>query len=122
MWPVSCAKPVIPNRWSRIPPWRNWAVTDFPHEVGVFLGYPLKDVAGFMGWVDLPVTCQGPWKIYGNPDRSLALADGFRACRLRMDQRLRCCANASDCLRTNMMTCTNRNDVQTVPMRAQRHG
>ncbi len=59
-----------------------------PHEVGVFLGYPLKDVAGFMGWVDLPMTIQGPWKIYGNPGQSLALADDFLICRRRMAQRL----------------------------------
>jgi len=96
----------------------RFMVTDFPHEVGVFLGYPLKDVAGFMGWVDLPMTTQGPWKIYGDPGRSLALAHSFRASRLRMDQRLRCCAKASDCLRTNMMPCINVNDVQTVPMSA----
>ena len=23
---------------------------EFPHEIGVFLGYPLKDVLGFMGY------------------------------------------------------------------------
>jgi hypothetical protein len=33
---------------------------DFPHEIGVFLGYPLKDVIGFMGWAQLPFSSQGP--------------------------------------------------------------
>jgi hypothetical protein len=77
----------------------RFSAAGFPHEVGVFLGYPLKDVAGFLGWVDLPVTGQGPWKIYGNPGPSLALADTFRACRCRMARRLNDCATATDCLR-----------------------
>ena len=64
-----------------------------PHEVGVILGYPLKDVAGFMGWVRLPVTGQGPWKIYGDPRSSLAVVDACRRCRVTMASRL--CAGDS---------------------------
>jgi hypothetical protein len=56
----------------------------FPHEIGLFIGYPAKDVAAFMGLVNLPFTCQGPWKIYGNPEQSLGLAKQFRCCRQRM--------------------------------------
>lgn len=70
----------------------------FPHEIGVFLGYPLKDVAGFMGWAPLPFTCQGPWKIYGDPTGSLGLAETFRQSRCRMARRLSCCATPVDCL------------------------
>lgn len=70
---------------------------DFPHEIGVFLGYPLKDVAGFMGWVPLPFTCQGPWKIYGDPCQSLRLAETFRSCRERMAERLTRCNSPFDC-------------------------
>jgi hypothetical protein len=57
---------------------------EFPHEIGLFIGYPAKDVAAFMGLVNLPFACQGPWKIYGNPVRSLALAEQYRCCRQRM--------------------------------------
>jgi len=56
----------------------------FPHEIGLFIGYPAKDVAAFMGLVNLPFTCQGPWKIFGNPVKSLCLADQHRCCRQRM--------------------------------------
>lgn len=70
----------------------------FPHEIGVFLGYPLKDVAAFLGWVDLPFTSQALWRIYGQPEGSLALADVFRQSRCRMAQRL-CSCPAVDCLR-----------------------
>lgn len=70
----------------------------FPHEIGVFLGYPLKDVAAFLGWVNLPFTSQALWRIYGKPERSLALADCFRQSRCRMAQRL-CTSAAVECLR-----------------------
>jgi len=56
----------------------------FPHEIGLFIGYPAKDVAAFMGLINLPFTCQCLWKIYGNPDQSLGLAEQFRCCRQRM--------------------------------------
>lgn len=56
----------------------------FPHEIGLFIGYPAKDVAAFMGLVKLPFACQGPWKIYGNPVQSLGLAEQYRYCRKRM--------------------------------------
>lgn len=60
----------------------------FPHEIGLFIGYPAKDVAAFMGLVNLPFTCQGPWKIFGNPERSLGLAEQHRCCRQRMGELL----------------------------------
>lgn len=60
----------------------------FPHEIGLFIGYPAKDVAAFMGLVKLPFTCQGPWKIFGNPERSLGLAEQHRCCRQRMGELL----------------------------------
>lgn len=56
----------------------------FPHEIGLFIGYPAKDVAAFMGLIKLPFACQCLWKIYGNPDQSLGLAEQFRGCRQRM--------------------------------------
>lgn len=70
----------------------------FPHEIGVFLGYPLKDVVGFMGWVALPFSCQGPWKIFGRPEKSLQLADLHRTCRCRMASLLSCCHTPLACV------------------------
>lgn len=71
----------------------------FPHEIGVFLGYPLKDVAAFLGWVALPFATQGPWKIYGQPEQSLRLAATHRRCRNRMARRLATCVTPFACLR-----------------------
>jgi hypothetical protein len=70
----------------------------FPHEIGIFLGYPLKDVAAFMGWARLPFTCQGPWRIYGRAEESLRLAEQFRRCRHQMARQLACCSSPADCL------------------------
>lgn len=75
------------------------AGASFPHEIGVFLGYPLKDVVGFMGWTNLPFTCQGPWKIYGDPTESLRLADTFRHCRCRIASNLESCRDPGELLR-----------------------
>ena len=40
---------------------------DFPHEIGVFLGYPLYDVVGFIENAGRNFTCCGCWKAYGDP-------------------------------------------------------
>ncbi len=45
----------------------------FPHEIGFFLGYPLKDVLAFMGLVDLPFSKAMGWRMYGETDTSEAL-------------------------------------------------
>ena len=41
---------------------------DFPHEIGVFLGYPLHDVVGFIENAGRNFTCCGCWKAYGDPN------------------------------------------------------
>ena len=71
----------------------------FPHEIGVFLGYPLKDVVGFMGWAQLAFTCQGPWKIFGNPAQSLRLAETHRECRCLVSRELASGRDPHDCLK-----------------------
>ena len=43
---------------------------EFPHEIGVFLGYPLKDVFGYMGMNSLPHTKTMGWRMYGNTSKS----------------------------------------------------
>lgn len=59
-----------------------------PHEIGLFLGYPRKDVEAFLGWREIPPSCQRLWKIFGNPRRSLELADAYAACRAETAARL----------------------------------
>ncbi len=40
---------------------------EFPHEIGFFLGYPIKDVIGYMGLKSLPHTKTLSWQVYGSP-------------------------------------------------------
>lgn len=40
----------------------------FPHEIGVFLGYPLSDVVGFIENRGRNFTCCGCWKAYGDAE------------------------------------------------------
>lgn len=49
----------------------RWAGKDMPHEVGVFIGYPLKDVAGFMRRIPATPVHHGAWRVYGGADESL---------------------------------------------------
>lgn len=53
---------------------------DFPHEIGVFLGYPLADVLGFIENRGKNFTCCGCWKSYGDPDAAQRLFDQFKKC------------------------------------------
>jgi hypothetical protein len=77
---------------------RRMGGNTFPHEIGVFLGYPLKDVVGFLGWTRLPFSCQGPWKIFGEPGESLRLAETHRHCRSRMATLLSRCHSSREFL------------------------
>lgn len=43
----------------------------FPHEIGVFLGYPLEDVKGFIVNRGRNSKHTGIWKVYGNEEQAL---------------------------------------------------
>lgn len=43
---------------------------DFPHEMGVFLGYPLGDVKGFIEHKGRNCLCTGYWKVYENEQKA----------------------------------------------------
>ena len=46
---------------------------ELPHEVGIFIGYPLKDVAGFMRRIPATPLHRGAWRVYGDAEESLRL-------------------------------------------------
>ncbi len=47
-----------------------------PHEIGLILGIPLKDVIGFIE-VRCPYFCKGQWKIYGCFENSMRIMNRF---------------------------------------------
>ena len=53
---------------------------EFPHEVGVFLGYPLRDVIGFIENHGRNFTCCGFWKSYGDPAEMQVCFACYRRC------------------------------------------
>ena len=50
---------------------------EFPHEIGVFLGYPLKDVLGFMGYGKNELVEVRNWRIYGDKEISYEVYNNF---------------------------------------------
>ena len=52
----------------------------FPHEIGLFLGYPPEDVRGFIEHHGRDCALAGYWKVYGNPEVARALFARYTAC------------------------------------------
>ena len=53
---------------------------EFPHEIGLFLGYPPEDVAGFMEDPSAGMQCSGCWKVYSNPEQATRTFERYRRC------------------------------------------
>ena len=68
---------------------KRFSSGNVPCEVGMFLGYPRKDVVGFMEQRDT-LWCGGAclWRVYGPPARSLRLNFHYRAQRRNLTGRL----------------------------------
>ena len=59
----------------------------FPHEIGLFLGYPLEDVKGFIDNKGTNYKCAGYWKVYSNEEQARQLFQKFRLCTQLYGQR-----------------------------------
>ena len=55
------------------------AYDDFPHEIGVFLGYDLSDIKSFIENKKCLYT--GYWKVYSNLDEKLELFSKYTRCK-----------------------------------------
>ncbi len=53
---------------------------EFPHEIGIFLGYPLEDVIGFIENKGENYTYSGYWKSYGDPEAAMACGNRYLQC------------------------------------------
>ena len=60
----------------------------FPHEIGLFLGYPPHDVRGFIENKGRGFLCCGLWKVYADADASMALFKRYADCTARFCTRL----------------------------------
>ena len=52
----------------------------FPHEIGLFLGYPVADVVGFITHKGQDFCYSGYWKVYANERETRALFDRYAHC------------------------------------------
>lgn len=52
---------------------------EFPHEIGLFLGYPPEDVLGFLE--KRPCKCTGCWKVYGDTQQAEKTFAAFKKCQ-----------------------------------------
>ena len=51
---------------------------EFPHEIGLFLGYPPEDVSGFINKGKCKLT--GAWKVYGDKSRAEKTFAQYKKC------------------------------------------
>lgn len=53
---------------------------EFPHEIGLFLGYPAEDVHGFIHLGPDCCKCTGCWKVYGDEDSAKKTFAQYKKC------------------------------------------
>ena len=54
--------------------------TGFPHEIGLFLGYPPEDVQGFICHQGRGCKLTGCWKVYGDEQAARQCFAAYRSC------------------------------------------
>ena len=53
---------------------------EFPHEIGLFLGYPPEDVLGFIRQGPSGCKCTGCWRVYGDEQAAKQTFARYKAC------------------------------------------
>jgi hypothetical protein len=53
---------------------------EFPHEIGLFLGYPPEDVQGFILHKGNCCKCCGCWKVYGDEEKAVRAFAKYKKC------------------------------------------
>ena len=62
---------------------------EFPHEIGLFLGYPIEDVKGFIKHKGECSKCVGCWKVYGDVTKAEDTFDRYKKCTDEYKSRFR---------------------------------
>ncbi len=57
---------------------------EFPHEMGIFLGYPIEDVIGFLKNDGKNFQAVGYWKVYQNKREKMRLFERFEEAKEKM--------------------------------------
>lgn len=56
------------------------SIDEFPHEIGLFLGYPAEDVEGFIKNKASRFKLVGCWKVYGDVDSARICFEQYKKC------------------------------------------
>ena len=56
-------------------------MSEFPHEIGAFLGYPAHDIYGFINHKDRGCLLVGEWRVYEDAEGAVHLFDKYKRCR-----------------------------------------
>lgn len=59
---------------------------EYPHELGILLGYPLEDVRGFIRHKGKNYLYSGYWKVYGDVEKARQLFQSYDRARKQMFQ------------------------------------
>ncbi len=54
---------------------------EFPHEIGIFIGYPIDDIIGFIENRGQNCKCAGFWKVYRNEKEAVKKFHRYDKCR-----------------------------------------
>ena len=57
------------------------ASREFPHEMGIILGYPIEDVEGFLCYAGKYCKLSGYWKVYGDKAKAKRTFAAYNRCR-----------------------------------------
>jgi hypothetical protein len=63
---------------------KQFESSEFPHEIGLFLGYPVEDVLGFVRHKGRNYKLCGYWKVYGDVEQAKLRFRQYDACRERI--------------------------------------
>ncbi len=64
------------------------AKEDFPHEIGVFLGYPLRDIHCFINHKNDGCILTGDWKVYHNAEEAKKIFARYKACKAAVSKKI----------------------------------
>lgn len=61
----------------------------FPHEIGIFLDYPIGDVVGFIENSGQNFKFSGYWKVYENEEQAKRIFANYTKCRVHLCNKLK---------------------------------
>ena len=80
---------------------------NFPHEIGVFLDYPVEDIRGFIENKGENYKLCGVWKVYGDEQRAKLTFESYDRCKKLLCTRLSMGCDIYEATKEYLKKCTN---------------